>query len=689
MRRGGVVSAEDLKQDSPSENNVTVNEDYDMVYGGGDETNAENSFLNRVTVNGGKIGGVIGGMSMSGKAYNNTVIINGGNILGGVVGGVTFFPYDSNATAGDIYGNQIIINGGTVNFVSGGEIAYTYPTASDSDFNFYPENFLIGRNVSDNSISINGGNITDGVSGGSALTGNVSNNTINLNGGTISGYVIGGEVRYPQENSFVTGNTINIGNSNNPLMAPDLSGAYIVGGLLGDSYTPTGNTLNIYASNVTAKNIAGFDSVNFFVSNNSLNNPSPILTLTNGSTSLNLAGIGVQMAGNTIFKPGDTVNLIYNPNGLTPSSTFAQTTITRGITSIYGLNLALNPGSTGITATVGNKVGENTEVIQAINNPVIAPLVIVPPVVNLPTQSDIVGNIFVDEDGYFMDEEDSKAQIAERVHENRGFELFLDTGGSHMKTKTGNGSYVKANSTNYDVGMAKTLNMSSGNLYIAPVIEYNKGDYDSVFKNGSKGNGDSKYTAGGIVARKINNNGFYYEGSFRAGRAKNNFMAENFFVNGVPQSVGYDISSPLYAAHIRVGTFRRLNRNNAMEIYGIAAYSRQSAVSTDLSSGERVNFSSVHSNLERIGYRLNTRINKMSRIYTGIAFQYESNSGSSASGDDWSDSTSGSRGASAMLEVGWQFKPVKSLSWMIDTYATGWVGHQSGFTAMAKIKKAF
>lgn len=628
-------------------------------------------------------------MSISGNVYNNLITINDGYITGGVTGGVAFFPYNSDAKSGDVFGNTIIVNGGTIGFVSGGEIAYTYDTSTGSTLDFSSERFQNAGNVYGNTVIINGGTILNGVSGGSALTGSSLDNLLNIYSGKVSGYVIGGEVRNPSTDSSITGNTINIGNINNPSVAPDLTDAYIVGGLSGSSYISDGNTLNIYASNITARNIAGFDSVNFFVSNDTLQNPTnPILTLTGGRTNLNLDSIGVQMPGNSDFNTGATVNLLYNSRGITSSNSSLDTTITKGVTSIYELNLANN--STGITATVGNRIGDTQNVP---NIPRAAPVTlnIVEPFISMPENNSVgnVGNYMTDEDGYFLESEDSKAQMAERVHEQRGFELFLNTGAGRMKTKTGDDTYIRANSTNYDLGLGKTLNTGGGNLYIAPLIEYNHGNYEAKLKNNTNGRGNTKYTAGGFIFRNMNNSGFYYEASFRGGRAENEFTADNFLVNSEPQRVSYRMSAPLFAGHLRLGNFSRIDRNNVLELYGIFAYSHQNGMDSDLSSGEHVRFGAVHSHLERLGYRLTTRISKVSRIYTGLAFQYEGNSTSTASGDDWSSSSAGAKGASGMLELGWQFKPASSLPWMVDTYATGWLGHQSGFTAMAKFKKAF
>lgn len=689
---GTVYAAQSVQPSATSDNSVevsegnysvngtptAVSEDYDIVFGGGSEQNSANSTGNRVTINGGRINGVFGGMSNFGSVSGNFITINGGNISGGVAGGVAYFPYDSTSGAGNVFGNRVVVNGGTVNFVSGGEVAYAYPS-DGSEPDFTQAIFQSGGNVSGNTAQVIGGTVTNGVAGGVALTGSATDNTVNINGGTISGNVIGSEVREPTANSVVTGNTINITGT------PDLSGANLIGGLLGSSYSPDGNTLNINTSGVTAKNIYGFGGVNFYVPDSSLNSATPMLTLTDGQTSLGLDSVGVYFNGNSDFKTGDTVNLLYNANGLDTGGTTSQDlTVQKGSTSIYGLNLS-NSG-TGLSATVGNRLGD-TENVSSIAYPALAAIEIVPfvPDVKVPLGFDYD----VDDDGHFLTPEDAKAQAVEYVREQRGFELFLNTGYGHMKTKTGDGTYVKSDSTTIDLGLGRTLFNDNSRTYIAPVIEYNRGDYDSHLKNGITGSGKTKYLAGGVIARNLLDNGFYYEGSFRGGRSENDFTADNFIVSNAPQRVSYDMDSPLYTGHLRLGKFNRLNANNVLEVYGIYAYTQQNGMNSDLSTGEHVRFGSAHSNRVRIGYRMTTRISRISTIYTGLAFQYENNSGSTASGSDWANSTAGAKGSSGMLELGWQIKPRKDTPWMVDVYATGWLGHQQGGTIMAKVKKSF
>ena len=110
-----------------------------------------------------------------------------------------------------------------------------------------------------------------------------------------------------------------------------------------------------------------------------------------------------------------------------------------------------------------------------------------------------------------------------------------------------------------------------------------------------------------------------------------------------------------------------------------------------LSSGEHYNFRALESSRFRAGYKLTTQVSKISYLYTGMAYQYESNPNSSALyvERDMKVPKSGKAGSSGLLEIGWQIKPLKNSPWMVDINSTAWAGNQKGITAMIKLKKTF
>ncbi|MBR2518861.1 MAG: autotransporter outer membrane beta-barrel domain-containing protein [Selenomonadaceae bacterium] len=619
--------------------------------------------------------------------HDNFIVINGVTV-NGVVGGVSI--YYGNGIVGDVYGNRVEINDSTVGNVSGGEIAYAYITTGTVPTDF---SAALG-NVHNNSVFINAGStVTNGVVGGSALGGNAYDNKIYITDSTISGEILGGY----SISGKAYNNEVNI-NGN-----VDLSNADLIGGKVGDKISPEGNTLNINTWNVTAKSVDGFEFINF-------NNPLAYGTGLTVSDTVKLYGglekISVGTPGYSNIGKGSVLNLIYANNGislnnvagLTSSADLLDgtntymTTMSKGATFDYALALSLSADGKSLTGLVSQNLGAKPETATTSK----AQLANVIPV-NAGTDvlmrgfDDFVGsNIAEDDDGYFTD----KAQAAEEVREQHGFEIFGNVGYGKLRTKTGDGGHLNTETANFDLGLARTYEGASGRWTIAPVFEHGKGNYDAVLSNGIRGFGDTKYYAGGLIGRRMTDSGFYVEMSARFGRTKNNFASDDFIYQNELVRATYHTSAPVFSGHVRIGQAKRLNKSNLLDMYAIYAYSRQGGSRATLSTGEPYNFSSISSSRFRLGYRLTTRTSKISRIYTGLAYQYENTSDSETrafdgDGNYWSLPSAGSKGSSGMIEIGWLIKPKQNNPWFVDVNATAWFGHQKGVTAMAKIKKSF
>ena len=639
------------------------------------------------------------------NSNGNFIVINNGTI-GGAVGGVNIYYGDG--FSGDVLNNRVMVNGGNVGYVSGGEIAYAYRSNLTAPTDF--TNAL--GNVHNNEVFIHGGTVNNGIVGGSALGGNAYGNKIYLVGGKVSGDVIGGK----SLSGLAQGNEVNI-NGN-----IDLSTANLIGGKVGDNVSPSGNTLNVNTWNVTAQSVDGFEFINF-------NNPLTVGTGLTVTGSINLYGglnnIGILLRSDSNIGTGDALNLIYANNGInfndmsglassadmiTGDNTYL-TTLSKGATFEYTLALSLSADGKSLTGLVGQNVGFD----DAAGTTSKAQLANVVPInegtnVLVDGFNDFVGsNIVEDDEGYFVDRgqasgvEDNaddegyitdKAQAAEEVREQHGFEIFGNVGYGKLRTKTGDGGHLNTETANFDLGLARTYDSPSGRWTIAPVFEHGKGNYDAVLSSGIHGVGDTKYYAGGLIGRRMTDSGFYVEMSARFGRSKNDFASDDFIYRNEPIRATYHTSAPIFAGHIRLGKALRLNRSNLLDVYGIYAYTRQGGTDATLSTGEPYKFSSVTSSRFRAGYRLTTRTSKISRIYTGLAYQYENTSDSETrafdgDGNYWSLPSAGSKGSSGMIEIGWLIKPKQNNPWFVDVNATAWFGHQKGVTAMAKIKKSF
>lgn len=608
---------------------------------GGTDTSG-NVTGNTVNVTGGALGDVYAGRNAV-IAADNTVNMSGGtakNVIGG------------EGTSG-ASGNKVTFSGGTV---SGG-------TAMSADI-LYPDIVDFDSIISDS------GNIIGGLS----IDGYVTGNIVDITGGTVEGNIYGGLTL----NGNATDNTVNISG------APNLASSYIYGGYSANG-TSSGNTLNVYAKDITAQNIGNFQNLNFYLPNNVASGDT-MLTLTDADGT-DISGATVSagvVAGNANLASGDVITLLRNENGVTANGT-TYGTLTEGVSLNY--DIIVSPLDTNsIGARIDNVRNSGGELLPGTES-IAQGTLIAPALINIGTDR-LLSWLPPDEFGAASsgdgEEEANKDVDLDKQLEKPGFEIFANMGASSMRIKTGNGSYIDSKSNGIDLGAARSFANRSGRLFVAPLVDYGHDNFDSYLASGVHGKGSSKYWAGGVIARQINNNGFYYEGSFRAGRTES-----DFFSNDLAVPVSYNVSAPCWAGHINLGLRYKVNDESTLDLYGIYYHSHQGGVTADLSSGETYRFDSVTNKRLRLGMRISRQVNERSRFYTGIAYQYEADGAARASYKGYTTPAAGNNGSSAMLELGWQLKPTKDSPWMLDLNATGWAGHQRGVTAQIKLKRSF
>lgn len=673
-----------------------------------------NAIGNSVEIEGGTFGGgyyaiaVAGGISAadaSGNANNNTVIIKGGNIGKNVVGGW----FDNYYASGNANENTVTISGGTVTGdVTGGQTNK--------------------GNANGNTVTITGGTVGTesgwgGIRGGSSSSGTANNNTVTISGGTINNDIWGGmgatadgnTVTISGENTVflstkgihgaaamtgdATNNTVNI-------LTP-VSVAYLYGGLneAGGTTKSTGNTLNIAAKNVSTKIIDKFQNMNFYLPSDIANNDT-MLTV-NGGTETDVTGVtfGVAALSGVKLEKGNTVNLITNPSGLTTDDTLKTTdsaTLAKAeflsansLTTDNKYELSISKkGVDTIIATVDNVTEQSadtgggtsgdTSAVEEIKKSPVETRMGVVTMVNAGADL-LAGQGMANAADAAAAERSADGGVA--AARAGGFAPFAAVGLGNLRAKSG--SHVDTKSIGLSLGFAREIENKSGKLLVGPVVEYGHGKYDSYQDNGITADGKSSYWGIGVIAKQTNHNGFYYEGSLRAGRTKSDYGSDSARPGN---HVSYDSSATYWAAHLGAGKLFDIGRDNTLDVYGKYFYSHTGSDSTTIHIGaasEGVDFSAVNSHRLRIGTRLTHALNAKNKIYGGLAWQYEFNGDAravySVSGEAPSPSVKGSSG---MMELGWQVKPGKS-PMTIDLGITGWVGKQRGITANVQANWTF
>lgn len=360
---GGISLSGDANGNVVDIQNSKIGSSYSSIVGGSAMSTSANAASgnannNTITVNSSEaaFSTVIGGSAINYNkqatninANDNTVNFESGTAMGVIGGHSLSVNSDTNSVtyenAGLASGNTVNIKGGTITSVSG---ASSYGTASN------------------NTVNISGGSITN-VSGSSG--GTVTGNVININGGQINGVVVGGYgSNLATSTATVKDNVVNIYNADSLSNASLYGARFTDDASLNSAYTNaanaataadgsididkynaainsvdvsqhittgnhSGNTLNIYTKDLTAKSIANFDIVNFNLPQ-SIKNNDTVLTLSGGAA-LDGTTVNATVPGDSELTNGSKVTLINAQSITDTGATYNGGKLTKGVSEAY------------------------------------------------------------------------------------------------------------------------------------------------------------------------------------------------------------------------------------------------------------------------------------------------------------------------------------------------------------------
>lgn len=640
---------------------------YYEIYGGyNDDDPGQRVYKNQITITDATIAFyAYGGYSENGNADENTVSISGSTVNEEVYGGKGYE---------ECSGNTVIVNNSTVN----GEINGSYS-----------ENGI----AKDNKVSISGGSTVNYVYGGYADKGSV-NNTVNIQDSTINGDVYGG---YSVDGNSES-NTVNISGSeiladvyggyteNDGAIAEKIqnnkvifkNGAKIKGDVYGgydklSKANITNNTLEVVGKDNEAKSIQNFDKLNFFITKDLIANDT-MLKVTDTAL-INNAEIKAGVELGTKLNENDKINLI--TAGALKAENITTGTLTDGLISIdQGLQVTVGtdgnklvgvingttpPGGGGTTPPGGGGTTPGAGGLYAAadaKSPV-------------ETQSAALTMLNLGHDllttaGY------ENATLAVEGEEEGSVNPFITMSANNHKLDTG--SHVDLKAWNMNLGFAKKINNNSGKLLIAPVIEYGRGSYDSYLDNGTHGDGDAHFWGAGLMAKQLNDDGLYYEGSLRAGRMSTDYQS------AIAGGIKYDSDATYYAAHLGMGKVVQLNDKDTIDYYGKLFYTRQQGDEVTVGTGATYDFDATTSLRTRLGARYTHQLSEKNAFYAGLAWQHEFDGESNAIVATTLGSASAPapsmKGDTGIMEFGWRVN--NSDKFELGLGVNGSVGKQKG-----------
>ena len=673
----------------------------DSVYGGYAEK--DNSNNNQVTVDGaGTVKGtVFGGYAKIGSVNNNQVTVDGAGTVKDTVFGAFSEKGNTTGNVVNIRGNSVIgddtvipikgavVGGFALEGISSGN---TVNIANSKVFrNVYGA--FGGNDCTGNIINITGSEIGANVYGGQAEKGNSLGNTVSIENSTVTENVYGG---YAQKVLAAKAENNKVILKNGAKIKGDVYGGYAV--ITIDSQDGIkNNTLEVVGKGNEAKSIQNFDKLNFFITKDLVANDT-MLKVTDTAL-INNAEIKAGVELGTKLNENDKINLI--DAGALKAENITTGTLTDGLINIdKGIKVAIGPdgnklvgvingttppggggttppGGGGTTPPGGGGTtppggGGTTPPGGGGTTPGAGSLYAAADAKSpVETQSAALTMLNLGHD-LLTTASYENAALAVDGEEEGSVNPFITMSANNQKLDTG--SHVDLKAWNMNLGFAKKINNNSGKLIIAPVIEYGRGSYDSYLDNGTHGDGDAHFWGAGLMAKQLNDDGLYYEGSLRAGRMSTDYQS------AVAGGIKYDSDATYYAAHLGMGKVVQLNDKDTIDYYGKLFYTRQQGDKVTVGTGATYDFDATTSLRTRLGARYTHQLSEKNAFYAGLAWQHEFDGESNAIVATTLGSASAPapsmKGDTGIMELGWRVN--NSDKFELGLGVNGSVGKQKG-----------
>ncbi len=542
---------------------------------------------------------------------------------------------EGNATDNHVTLTNVILSGDTSlgNAVYGGHVS------------FY------GKVATDNSITMTGSYVGTVIGGyGFHSHNDTSRNTVTLKGGnTINGNLMGGT------GNTVTGNTLNLSGANNIVNV----------GSGGDTDYYGGKVKNFEKINITGA-IWGTPVLTFdeYADGIVQNNKRPGETEGSWAT---IDASNIAFSGVDALKQGQTTTLIQGgmtnfPTGNIKSGKYKIGTTLEGTGTaskqnadlIYTIDTPENNNGGGPTA---REQTHNTVMGAEVGMAALS-----------------VGNDFV---GVATE----GLSLASNIGAD-GVSSFAQMGGGSMRQETG--SHIDSHTWNAIIALGHANKKARGTMEYGAFFEYGTGNYTTHAEGDLRGDGSSRYTGGGLLAKYTANHSVYVEGSLRAGSIHDD--ARNVLRDGFGNPYSYETDAPYMGFHLGVGKEIPLSDGNAVDVYGKYFYNRRNSV--DFNAGGHYDLDAVTSSVLRVGARYILKRNKWN-FYAGAAYEHEFDGKANGTADGVAIRGADTSGGSFRGELGATMTPGEDSPWKLDLNVTGFAGKKQGFTGGVSVALMF
>jgi hypothetical protein len=264
-----------------------------------------------------------------------------------------------------------------------------------------------------------------------------------------------------------------------------------------------------------------------------------------------------------------------------------------------------------------------------------------------------------------------------------GTSTYASMGGGASRYKTG--SHVDTRTWNAVVAVGSKRDHEKGSFEWGVFGEYGKGNYTLHNDDGGRGDGDTHYAGGGLLAKWTNKHNVYTEASVRVGRISDS--ASNMLQDAAGNQYGYNVHANYYGGHIGLGKVIALKENRELDVYGKFFYTRRNGVS--FNAGGQYDLDAVASKLLRVGARYGSTGKKWN-WYGGLAYEYQFDGEASGMVNGNTPIRAASiKGSSVRGEIGMRMDATKTNPWKVDIGIYGYGGRHRGIGGNVSVAYMF
>lgn len=263
-----------------------------------------------------------------------------------------------------------------------------------------------------------------------------------------------------------------------------------------------------------------------------------------------------------------------------------------------------------------------------------------------------------------------------------GISSFATMGGGSMRQETG--SHIDVKSWNAILALGRKNKKERGTFEYGAFFEYGYCNY-ATHNDGLRGDGSTRYTGGGLLAKWTTKRGVYVEGSLRAGSVHGEPRSALYDADGRPFSC--DVDAPYWGLHLGVGKEFALKNGDSVDVYGRFFLNRRNSTSFDM--GGHYDLDALTSKVIRVGARYTLKRGGKWNYYGGLAYEYELDGKARGTADGFAIRGTDTSGGSLRAEIGATIEPDVKSPWKLDLNLAGFAGKKRGLTGGVSVAWMF